>query len=254
MRIACKRSPVAISVFDGMQPRRIHSPPRGPRSTSATLAPRSRAVRAAAKPPLPAPTTIRSKRFGMTCSSGCPPALDTQLARDGSDKPCRRRTPCVRNERDRGSCPRRIGCPVETGSVRRRRRPPGRSRRGCGRSHDGVLPLVRYRAARAARPDLPRRHVDRIADRRRRRRLCRLDRIRAVLRAARPRRRDHRAAVRRRLVGGARAAVGNAARTERSDRVGPRRRRSRSAPSSSRSSSSPHASTARCATSRSRSS
>ena len=39
---------VAIKVLDGMQPCRMQSPPSGPRSTIATDAPSSRAVRAAA--------------------------------------------------------------------------------------------------------------------------------------------------------------------------------------------------------------
>ncbi len=50
----------AMSALLGMHPRKMHKPPSGPVSTSATLQPTSCAVRAAAYPAEPAPTTIRS--------------------------------------------------------------------------------------------------------------------------------------------------------------------------------------------------
>jgi hypothetical protein len=59
--ISCQRWADSSSDFDGMQPRRMQSPAISlPPSTTATRAPSAAAVRAAAYPALPPPTTTTS--------------------------------------------------------------------------------------------------------------------------------------------------------------------------------------------------
>ena len=66
-RARCSTSALYSIVFDGMQPRRMHSPPRvfAP-STMATRLPSDAATRAALKPALPPPMTMNSYGFTRT--------------------------------------------------------------------------------------------------------------------------------------------------------------------------------------------
>src|SRR5205807_3954456 len=67
----------SISVLLGTQPTKVHSPPSlASRSTSATEAPETRAIRAAVIPAVPPPTTRTSKRVVAMSPSAHPDGRD----------------------------------------------------------------------------------------------------------------------------------------------------------------------------------
>jgi hypothetical protein len=92
------RSRVAAcrSALDGMQPTFRHTPPSvGPRSTSATLSPRSAARNAAVYPPGPAPSTTRSNSRAGRPEAACRgvSVADSPDGDVGTGTGCRRQGP-----------------------------------------------------------------------------------------------------------------------------------------------------------------
>ena len=69
------------SAFEGRQPMKGQLPPNQRRSTTATDAPRSRALNAAASPAGPAPMITKSKSIAIVCLAGGPTASDQPAER-----------------------------------------------------------------------------------------------------------------------------------------------------------------------------